>query len=78
MKKNKSGKITIDQLAGMVQKGFGEVTTKMATKSEMSLGFKKVNIRLGRIEGSLIKKHSDEIKYIKERLVKLEEALAIE
>lgn len=74
MKKNKGEKITLDQLARMVKKGFDET----AKKSEMSLSFAKVNKRLDRIENSLIKKHSEEIKYIKERLVKLEAALAID
>ena len=81
--KNKN--ITIDKLATMVQKGFNDVTDKMATKLEMEAGFKKVskrfdNIdkRLDRIEHTILEKHADEIKYLKERVSKLEEALAIE
>ncbi len=65
--------------AEMVQKGF------LGTDKKVALGFEKVDKhfesmdkRLDRIENSLIKKHSDEIVYIRERLKKLEEALAIE
>ncbi|KKP42108.1 MAG: hypothetical protein UR46_C0031G0004 [Parcubacteria group bacterium GW2011_GWA1_33_6] len=70
--KNKN--VTIDQLAGMVQKGFNET----AKKSEMDLRFKEVNKRFDRIENILIKQHSEEIEYLKKRVGKLEEALAME
>ena len=69
---------TIDQLAIMVNKGFNEVTDKMATKIELEKGFKEVNRKLDRIENELIGEHSEEIKHLKERVRKLENALAIE
>jgi len=81
----KNRNITTDQLASMVQKGFNDVTTKMATKFEMESEFKEVNKRfdnidkrLDRIEHTILEKHDDEIKYLKERVSKLENALAIE
>ena len=81
--KNKN--ITTDQLASMVQEGFHDVTTKMATKFEVESGFREVNKRfdkvdkcLDRIEHTILEKHDDEIKYLKERVSKLEDALAIE
>lgn len=66
--------ITIETLAVMVQKGFNET----AQKSEMDLGFKEVNKRLDKIENVLIRQHSEEIEYLKKRVSKLEDALAIE
>ena len=62
----KSKKITIEDLAVMVQKGFEETSKK----SEMEAGFRDVNKRLDRIENILIKQHE-------QRISRLEEALAI-
>ncbi len=59
--------------AEMVQEGFNDVTSKMATKVEMEKGFEKVDKRLNRIEGQ-----SEEIKSLKDRVKVLEDALAIE
>jgi len=70
--------ITIDQLAVMVQEGFNDVTSNMATKVEIEKGFKEVNKKLDRIENELIKEHSEEIKNLKERVRILENALGIE
>jgi hypothetical protein len=74
--KNKN--ITINDLAVMVQKGFDDITDKMATKvelhelkKEMHDGFEKVNGRLDKFE-------DQEIKPLKERIRKVENALAIE
>jgi len=74
----KDKKITIGDLAGMVQKGFSDVTTKMATKIEMEKGFKEVNKKLYKIENELIKEHSEELKNLKERVRILENSLGIE
>ena len=77
--------ITIDKLATMVQKGFNEVTDKMATKLEMENGFRKVNKsfdeidkRLDKIENTILEQYANRIKYLEERVRKLEDALAIE
>ena len=59
--------------AEMVQEGFNDVTSKMATKVEMEKGCEKVDKRLNRIEGQ-----SEEIKSLKDRVKVLEDALAIE
>ena len=69
MKKN----ITIDELARMVQKGFEET----AKKTDMDKRFDGIDKRLDRIENILIKRHSDEIENLKQRMHRLEEALAI-
>lgn len=66
--------ITIDKLATMVQKGFEET----AKKADMEKEFKGVRRRFDKIENILIKRHSDEIEYLKQRVGKLEDALAIE
>ena len=57
-------KITIDDLAVMVQKGFSE------SEEKMEKGFKEVNNRLDRIEDTLLKQHEIRIK-------RLEDALAV-
>lgn len=59
-----NNKITIDDLAVMVQKGFAE------TDEKIEKGFKEVNIRLNNIENILLKQHESRIK-------RLEDALAI-
>ena len=61
----KSKNITIDELATMVQKGFGEVTNQMAKKSDMELGFKEVNKRLDKIENLVLANHKKRIEKLK-------------
>jgi len=65
---NKS--VTIEDLAVMVQKGFTDVTEKMATKLDMEAGFKEVNERLDKLQ-------NDKIEKLEERMQKIENALAI-
>lgn len=47
MKKETNKKITIDDLALMMLKGFEEVKTDL--RSEMSVGFKKIDVRFDQI-----------------------------
>lgn len=61
---------TIDDLAIMVQKGFDDVTEKMATKIEMRAGFKSINDRLDKLENKRMEK-------LEERMKVIEDALAI-
>ena len=56
-------KITIDDLAVMVQNGFNE------TNEKMEKGFNEVNIRLDRIENTLLKNHEERIKRLESALV---------
>ena len=56
-------KITIDDLAGMVKKGFDE------TNKQMNERFDKVEARLDRIEETLLKNHEVRIKRLEDALV---------
>ncbi|MEK7664352.1 MAG: hypothetical protein AAB340_02880 [Patescibacteria group bacterium] len=67
--------ITTDQLASMVKRGFDGVDKSF---KEVHKRFDGVEKRFDRIENVLIKQHSEEIEYLKRRVSKLEEALAIE
>jgi len=63
--------ITIENLAGMVKRGFD------GTDKKIERGFKKVNTRLDRIENFILKQHSQKIEFLEKRISRLEEALAI-
>ena len=63
--------ITIENLAGMVKRGFD------GTDKKIERGFKKVNTRLDRIENFNLKQHSQKIEFLEKRISRLEEALAI-
>jgi hypothetical protein len=67
----KTKRITIENLAGMVKKGFD------GTDKKIEKGFKEVNIRLDRIENFILKQHSQKIEFLEKRIHRLEEALAI-
>jgi len=67
----KTRKITIEDLARMVKKGFD------GTDNKIEKGFKEVNIRLDRIENFILKQHSQKIEFLEKRIHRLEEALAI-
>ncbi len=56
-------KITIEDLAVMVQKGFSETSGKMDKR------FDQVENRLDRIENTLIKNHEARIKRLEDALV---------
>ena len=75
MEKNKDKKITVDRLALMIGKGFAGVDKKFTGVHKKLEAMDK---KLDRIEYTILEKHADEIKYLKERVSKLEEALAIE
>jgi len=64
-------KITMENLALMIGKGFSGVDEKFEdVKKEMSAGFKAVNERLDKLQ-------NDRIEKLEGRMQKLEEALAI-
>jgi hypothetical protein len=63
--------ITIENLAGMVKRGFD------GTDKKIERGFKEVNTRLDRIENFILKQHSQKIEFLEKRINRLEEALAI-
>jgi len=63
--------ITIENLAGMVKRGFD------GTDKKIERGFKEVNTCLDRIENFILKQHSQKIEFLEKRINRLEEALAI-
>jgi hypothetical protein len=67
----KTRRITIEDLARMVKKGFD------GTDKKIEKGFKEVNMRLDRIENFILKQHSQKIEFLEKRMNRLEEALAI-
>jgi hypothetical protein len=84
-------KITIDDLALMIGKGFVgvdkkfeaidkrlyDITETTATKNGMISGFKAVNKRFDNIENILLKQHSEKIERLEKRIIVLEEAMSI-
>lgn len=72
----KKKNVTIDDLAVMVQKGFNDVTENMATKSEMNLGFKKVNDRLEKIEKIILADYGERIEKLEIEVKELKDLLA--
>lgn len=62
-----ASKITIDELGGMVKRGF----------DSMDKQFGVVNERLDRIENLILKRHDREIGELKLRMQNLEDMLAI-
>ena len=72
-----TGKITMNSLARMVSKGFDGIGSKMATKSDMDKQFVEVNVRLDRIENSILKHHANQISTLEKRVQRLENLFAI-
>ncbi len=66
--------ITIDGLARMVQKGFGDT----AKRNEVNERFNKVENRLERIENLLIVDHRTRIEKLEVAVKQLKELLAVE
>jgi hypothetical protein len=73
MKKN----ITIDELAVMVQKGFNDVTTKMATKTELSVLHNEMNKRFDKIENLVLASHQKRIEKLEAEVKELREMFAM-
>ena len=67
----KEQNITIDKLAGMVQKGFNETTKNMDRQ------FAGVNKRLDRIENILLINHRERIEKLEEDVINLKGLLAV-
>lgn len=71
MPTGKSNKVTLENLARMVSKGFNNAGEKM------DKGFKEVNVRLDRIENSILKHHSQQILMLEKRMQRMENMLTI-
>lgn len=72
--KNKN--VTIDDLAVMVQKGFSDVTDKMATKLEMNHRFDLVDKRLDKIEKIILADYGERINKLEMEVKDLKDLLA--
>jgi polyhydroxyalkanoate synthesis regulator phasin len=66
-------KVTIEDLAAMVQRGFKE----MAKKTDMDRGFSAVNERLDRIEKLMLVDHKRRIERLEEQVKDLRDLLAV-
>lgn len=74
--KNKG--ITIEDLARMVEKGFGGTDKKIDKGfKEINTRFKEVDTRLNRIENIILKQYSQKIEILERRIKRLEETLAM-
>lgn len=72
-KKTIRGNVTLDKLAGMVQRGSEE----MAKKTEMDKQFSGVNQKLEKIEKILLAKQNDRIEKLEKQIHEIREALAM-
>ncbi len=74
-------KITIDDLAGMVKRGFDAVDARFdavdARFDEVDKRFDEVDKRFDRIENLILKRHEEEIEQLKVRMRYLEDMLAV-
>jgi archaellum component FlaC len=66
-------KVTIEDLAAMVQRGFKE----MAKKTDMDRGFSAVNDRLDRIEKLILADHKRRIERLEEQVQDLRDLFAV-
>ncbi len=73
----KKKNITIDDLAVMVQKGFNEVSGKMATRADMNARFNDVNKRFDRIEKLILENHKRRIEKLETEIKELKELFAV-
>ena len=64
-------KVTIDDLAGMVKRGFDD------THAYMNKRFDDIDKRFDRIENFLLKRHEEEIEQLKVRMRYIEDMLAV-
>ena len=65
--------ITLDGLAGMVSRGFVET----AKKKDMDDQFSEVNVRLDRIENSILKHQAHKVLMLEKRVQRLENLFAV-
>jgi len=68
--------ITIDDLAVMVQKGFNDVTEKMATKIELKIMRSEMNERFDKIEKLILADHKKRIEKLETEVKELKEMFA--
>ena len=76
----KNKKITIEDLARMVQKGFSETTKKIELEGvaeEMRDGFKAVNERFDKIEKLILADHKRRIERLEDEMKDLKNLLAV-
>ncbi len=84
-------KITIDNLAIMMKKGFDDTATKIQVSGlekrvdglegrfdGVEKRLDKIDARLERIEGTILKHHASQIESLEKRILRLEETSSIE
>ena len=69
--------VTIDDLAVMVQKGFNDIGTKMALKSEVNTRFVSMDKRFDKIESLILENHRKRIEKIEAEIKELRELFAM-
>lgn len=73
-----SNEITIDDLAGMVKRGFDSVDKRFDdTHVYMDKRFDEMDKHFDRIENFLLKRHEEEIEQLKIRMRYVEDMLAV-
>ena len=68
---------TIDDLAGMVKRGFDEMTRAMAKKADVDRQFTSVNERLDRIEKIFLVDHKHRIEHLEFEVKNLKDLFAL-
>lgn len=68
---------TIDDLAGMVKRGFDEITKTMAKKADVDRQFAGVNERLDRIEKIFLVDHKHRIERLEFEVKNLKDLFAL-
>jgi len=66
-------RVTTEELAAMVQRGFSET----AKKADMDRGFAVVNERLDRIEQLILEDHRRRIEWLESEMKNLKDLLAV-
>jgi hypothetical protein len=80
MAKNNPNPTTIDDLARMINEGFKSTASKddlKALEERVNTRFDGIDSRLDRIENLLLAEQKREIEDLKQRMKKLEDALAV-
>ncbi|OGZ67694.1 MAG: hypothetical protein A3D35_01505 [Candidatus Staskawiczbacteria bacterium RIFCSPHIGHO2_02_FULL_34_9] len=72
----KKKNMTIEDLAGMVQRGFGDINEKIATKQELKSLELKIDKRFDRIEKLILADHRERIEKLEVEIKEIKDLLA--
>jgi hypothetical protein len=73
-------KMTIEDLAGMVKRGFDETSTKRdleSVRKDLKKDIHGLDTRMKNVEHLLLKQHSDQLRGLESRVKRLEEMYSI-